>query len=224
MKKVFIGLLLIFISINLMASCGEKDGYEIALKKAISEYPIMKKSSVYDYKVMHTAYGYAYTIYFNRTTDATNADMVLVTISKNCEVLHVTAPTESTFYLKSKGKCTTKGTVVGDNHELSVNSCGNNVQFKASNDALSRNFTKNEVSKIKKIFDTAKAKYSTFSDKQVLYRTNGLKVWVRLYSSSRWFLVFDFDSIAPYPASPEASVWIPENKLKVFSELLNDKK
>lgn len=170
---------------------------------------------------MKTAHGYAYTIYFNRTTDATNADMVLVTMNNNCEILHVTAPTESIFYLKSKSKCTTKGTVVGDNHELSVSSCGKNVQFKASNDALSRNFTKNEVSKIKKIFNTAKAKYSTFSDRQVLYRTNGLKIWVRLYSSSRWFLVFDFESIAPYPASPEASVWIESNKFKEFAKLLN---
>lgn len=204
-----------------MASCGEKEGYQIALKKAISEHPSMKQSTVYDYKIMRTTYGYAYTIYFNRTTDAPNADMVLITMNNNCEILNVTAPTESTFYLKSKSKCITKGTVVGDNHELSVSHCGKNVQFKASNDALSRKFTKNEVFKIKKIFDTAKTKYSTFSDKQVLYRTNGLKIWVRLYSSSKWFLVVDFNSIAPYPASPEASVWIESNKFKEFAKLLN---
>jgi hypothetical protein len=70
MRKIFAGILLIFISINLMASCGEKEGYQVALKKAISEHPVMKKSTVYDYKAMRTAYGYAYTIYFNRTTDA----------------------------------------------------------------------------------------------------------------------------------------------------------
>jgi len=219
-KKFVIAIILLLTSINLMASCGEKDGYQIALKKAIQEHPVMKKSTVYDYKAMRTAYGYAYTIYFNRTTDATNADMLLVTMNNNCKILHVTAPAESTFYLKSKSKCTTKGTIVGDNHELLVNSCGKNIQFKASNDALSRNFTKNEVSKIKKIFDTAKSKYSTFSDRQVLYRTNGLKIWVRLYSSSRWFLVFDFESIAPYPASTEASVWIESEKFKVFERLL----
>lgn len=220
MKKLIFGIGIILITVNLMANCGEKEGYQIALKKAIQEHSVMKQSSAYDYKVIRTAYGYAYTIYFNRTTDAKNADMLLVTMNNNCEILHVTAPTTSTFYLKSKSKCTTKGTVVGDNHEISVSSCGKNVQFKASNDALSRNFTKNEVSKIKKIFDTAKAKYSTFSDRQVLYKTNGLKIWVRLYSSSRWFLVFDINSIAPYPSSPEASVWIESNRFKEFTKLL----
>lgn len=159
-KKFVLVTILLLTSINLMANCGEKEGYQVALKKAISEHPVMKRSTVYDYKAMRTAYGYAYMIYFNKKTDATNANMVLVTMSNKCRILHVSAPTESTFYLKSKSKCTTQGTVVGDNHELSVNSCGKNIQFKASNNALSRNFTKNEVSKIKKIFDTAKTKYS----------------------------------------------------------------
>lgn len=43
MKKIFTGILLIFISINLMASCGEREGYKVTLKKAISKHPAMKK-------------------------------------------------------------------------------------------------------------------------------------------------------------------------------------
>ena len=220
MKKMIIGIGIILMSINLIAGCGEKEGYRIAFKKAINEHPIMKKSTVYDYKAMKAAYGYAYMIYFNKKIDATNASMILVTIDNNCKVLSISAPTESTFYLKSKTHCNTKGTIAGDNLDLIIKLCGKKFQFQASNDALSRSFTKNEVSKIRKIFNTAKAKHSTFSDKQILYRTNGLKIWVRLYSPSRWFLVFDFKSIAPYPASPEASVWIESNNFKEFTKLL----
>lgn len=220
-KTIIIVTTILSMYLNLIASCTETIGYDIALKKAIKEYPIMKNSPNYEYKMMNTAYGYAYMIYFNKIHDATNADMVLVTINNNCEILHVTAPTESTFYLKSKKECISKGTINGDNHSLEVKACGNNIQFEASNDALSRSFTKNEIKKIKEIFSTAQKKYSKFRDRQVLYETKGLKIWVRLYSSSKWFLVFDFTSIAPYPASPEASVWIDNSKFNEFIDLLN---
>lgn len=221
MKKLILSIGILLLSSNLFANCNdEKARYDIALKKAITEHPIMKKSTIYDYKMFNTDYGSAYMIYFNRTTDAPNADMVLVTMNKNCEILHITAPTPSTFYLKSKNECVSNGTIIGDNHELTVNTCGKNIQFQASNDALSKNFTKNEVEKIKKIFATAQSKYSKFSDRQVLYEKNGLKIWVRLYSSSKWFLVFDFASIAPYPSSPEASVWIESNKFNEFINIL----
>lgn len=220
MKKLILAIVTLFISVNLVGDCIDKTGYDIALKKAINEYPQMKESTIYDYKILHTSYGAAYMIYFNKTTDSTNADMVLVTMNKNCEILHVTAPTKSTFYLKSKNECISNGTIIGDNHKLSVYICGKKMQFKASNDSLSRNFTKNEIREIRKIFASASSKYFKFSDRQVLYKKKGLKIWVRLYSSSRWFLVFDFVSIAPYPASPEASVWIENNKFNEFVNIL----
>jgi len=102
MKKILFGAIVLLLSIRSMASCGEQEGYKIALQKAIFENPIMKKSTVYKYKVLNTHYGHAYMVYFNKTTDATNAHMVLVTMDKNCKVLDVGAPTKSTFYLKSK--------------------------------------------------------------------------------------------------------------------------
>lgn len=203
-----------------MADCSEKEGYEVAFKKAVAEYPIIKKSTIHTHKTITTNYGYAYMIYFNKTTDATNADMVLITVNNSCEILHITAPTETTFYLQSKNECNEVGTIIGDNHNLTVNSCGANVQFKASNDALSKNFTKKDILEIKNIFKNAKLNYSKFKDKQVLYTKNGLKIWVRLYQPNKWFLVFDFVSIAPYPAGGEASVWIESNKFEEFITLL----
>ena len=206
---------------DLILTCGnEQSMYKFALRKAIKENPIMKKSSVYDYKMFRTGYGYAYTIYFNKTLDATNAYMVLVTINKQCKVLSISSIQKSTFYLKSNNQCVDKGKIIGDNHELVVKLCGNNFQFEASNDALSRNFSKREIAKIKNIFKTAKKKYKTFSDKQVLYRTKGLKIWVRLYSSTKWYFVFDMKSIAPQPSSPEASVWIKSDEFSNFLKLL----
>ena len=214
---------LLFITINLFASCTKQEMYEIALNKAKIEYPVMNKSSIYDYKVMKTTYGYACIIYFNKTHDATNAHMVLITMDNNCNIKQIEKPTISTFYLKSKSKCKTLGTIVGDNHDLIVNKCGVKYQFKASNDALSRYFSENEILKISKIYKLAEKKYSSFSNKQVLYNVNGLKIWVRLYSSSRWFLVFDITSIAPYPASPKASVWIESTKFKKLTKMIDKK-
>jgi hypothetical protein len=195
--------------------------YKFALKKAIEKYPSMKVSSSYDYKVMKTAYGYAYTIYFNKAFDARKAHMLMVTLNKRCEVLNITTPISSTFYLKSIDKsCINKGTLAGDNHDITVIKCKNDFQFKASNDALSQYFTYNEVKKIKSIFNNAHKQYDSFSNKQTLYIGKSLQIWVRLYSDTKWFLVFEFYSIAPYPASPIASVWIPDSKLKEFAKLL----
>lgn len=154
MKKILFSLL--FISISLLASCTKQDMYKIALKKAKIEYPIIKKSNTYHYKAMKTSYGYAYSIYFNKTPDASNAHMILVTMDNNCVVKHIMSPSRSTFYLKSNNKCKTLGTVVGDNHDLIVKKCGTKYQFKASNDALSRYFSRNEIIEISKIYNNAK--------------------------------------------------------------------
>jgi len=206
---------------DLILTCGnEQSMYKYALRKAIAENPIMKRSSVYDYKMFKTGYGYAYTIYFNKSLDARNAHMILVTMDKKCKILATGNIQKSTFYLKSKNNCIDKGTITGDNHDITVKSCGKNFQFQASNDALSRNFSKSEITKIKNIFKTAKKKYKTFSDKQILYKTKDLKIWVRLFSPSKWYLVFDMKSIAPYPSSPEASVWIKSDNFISFTELL----
>lgn len=195
--------------------------YKIALKKAKIEYPIIKKSNTYHYKAMKTSYGYAYSIYFNKTPDASNAHMILVTMDNNCVVKHIMSPSRSTFYLKSNNKCKTLGTVVGDNHDLIVKKCGTKYQFKASNDALSRYFSRNEIIEISKIYNNAKKNHSSFSNKQVIYDVNGLKIWVRLYSASRWFLVFDMDSIAPHPANSKASIWIENNKFKDIAKIID---
>lgn len=204
----------------------EKARYEFALQMAMEKNPEMKKSNAYDYKTFKTGYGYAYTLYFNQTPNAKNAHMVIVTMDSQCKILHIDTPTKSTFSLQAPSStkptkstsCKTKGAITGDNHELSIIQCGSEYKFKASNDAISRLFSNAEVSKIRKIFETAEKKYATFHNKQTLYSSSGLKVWVRLYSATEWFLVFELDNINNYPS--KASVWIPTNKFNAFTHLL----
>lgn len=112
--------------------------------------------------------------------------------------------------------CQKTGSVVGDNHTISVFKCSNGFKVKASNDAVSRTFDGLELKLIRKIFKTANEKYPTFKDKQILYSSNGLDITVRLYSSAEWFLIFKFGN-----SSQQARVWIPANKLNKFESLLH---
>lgn len=111
--------------------------------------------------------------------------------------------------------CQETGSVVGDNHTISVFKCSNSFKVKASNDAASRTFDGLELKLIRKIFKTANEKYPAFKDKQILYNSNGLDITVRLYSSSEWFLIFKFGT-----TYQQAQVWIPANKLEKFESLL----
>ena len=112
--------------------------------------------------------------------------------------------------------CQKKGTVIGDNHSITVYKCSKFFKVKASNDAVSRNFDGLELKLIRKIFKTANTKHSSFKNKQTLYNSNGLEITVRLYSTSEWFLIFKFGK-----STQQAHVWIPANKLNKFESLLH---
>lgn len=112
--------------------------------------------------------------------------------------------------------CVKKGTIIGDNHSISIYKCSDTFKVIASNDATSRQFSGLELKLIRKIFKTANSKYSTFKNKQILYMNDELEITTRLYSSSEWFLIFKFGD-----SNQKANVWIPHNKLNTFATLLN---
>lgn len=195
------------------------------LSKAKDKLPEMKKSNVFDHKSFNTSYGSAYTLYYNKKPNAPKAHMVLATVDKNCNIMHISSPAISTFTLKSKTykkklkntttKCLKKGKIVAENHEFNIVKCGNKYRFEAYGNERSKMFSKREINKIISVFQNTKR--SNSYNKQTVYSTNGLKVWVRLYSKSKWFLVFDFDT--PNVAG-HINAWIPSNKFKEFIKLL----
>lgn len=82
------------------SDCSEEAIQSKSLNEAIKAYPIVGTSDKHTYKTFQTAYGYACTVYFNKTKNASTAQMVLVTLDKNCNILHSTPPSDSTTSLQ----------------------------------------------------------------------------------------------------------------------------
>jgi len=112
------------------------------------------------------------------------------------------------------GKCTSIGTIVGDNHELTVHKCGKKIKFEASNGAVSKEYSSPVIDKISKLLKNTKAHSS-------VHKTIDSNFYIksRDYSSSEYFLIFViYNTNGSWPE--KASVWIPYNKFQDLNNLL----
>lgn len=192
----------------------ENSMFVFALKKAIEKNPQMKESQQYHYKMTKTAYGYNFLLYYQKNKDILKAHSVMVNLDKKCNVIFVSLePTVTTFIFKQIDYIKI-ATIIGDNHELTIYKYGDDVKFKASNGAISKNYKKLEIEKIISIFEKA------YSGNLINERINNeLNITSKYYSDDDWFLLFDFkNKQGNWPE--EANVWIPKKEFKTFIKYL----
>jgi len=111
------------------------------------------------------------------------------------------------LYEISADGCFNNGEISGKTLTLTIYKCRKGARFQASSGALSRQFSKIEVKKIRDAVAVVTDKgYHSYRDKEKLYRKPGVSIYTKLYSEENWFIIFAFNSVHESP--PNASVWI----------------